>query len=174
MQLQSIQPNEYNSYYKRYFEQLSPTTALIDGFEQGKANIFQFFEAVPESKLYYQYAADKWTVKEVLQHLIDTERIFSYRAFRIGRGDQTPLANFDQDTYIAPARANEKSRADLLQEYEAVRNNSLILLKSLTDEDLSTVGLASSHPMSARAAAFMILGHEIWHVNIVKARYLID
>lgn len=171
MRIEDIKANEYNPYYKRYLDQLDASTELISGFEEGKSRVIQFFKSIPEEKLDYRYAADKWTVKEVFQHLIDTERIFSYRAFRIGRGDITSLAGFDQNDYILPSNANEKSRSDLLNEFEATRNNSITILKSLNDENLRNIGTASNTSMSARFAAVMIIGHDIWHMNIIKERY---
>ncbi|MEN0005696.1 MAG: DinB family protein [Bacteroidota bacterium] len=172
MQVQDILFNEHHSYYKRYLDKLSPEQSLIDGFQTGRAEVLQFFSTIPDDKLLYRYAENKWSVKEVLQHMIDTERIFSYRAFRIGRGDVTPLANFDQNIYVLPSGADEKSRADLLEEFDATRQCSIALLKSLTDKNLTNIGISSSHPMSARAAAFTIIGHDIWHMDILKERYL--
>ncbi|MEM6379314.1 MAG: DinB family protein, partial [Bacteroidota bacterium] len=130
--------------------------------------------AIPIQQMDYRYSKDKWTIKEVLQHLIDTERIFSYRTFRIGRGDVTPLADFDQTKYIVPSGASLKNKADLLNEFELGRNHSIALMKSLSDRDFSRIGISSLHPMSARAAAFTILGHDIWHMDIVQERYLAE
>ena len=108
----------------------------------------------------------------MFQHLIDTERIFAYRAFRIGRGDPAPLADFDQNLYVSPSQAQQKSRAVLLAEFVAVRDSSIALVNSFTDEDLRRMGVASGHPMSARAAAFTIIGHEVWHMDVINELYL--
>ncbi|MEM1327162.1 MAG: DinB family protein [Bacteroidota bacterium] len=165
--------NEYNAYYQRYLDQIDETTGLVSGLKKGKKRTTQFFDSIPEDKLLYRYAEEKWTPKEVLQHLIDTERVFAYRAFRIGRGDVTALANFDQDIYIEPSGANEKSRIELLEEYDLVRRHTISLVKSLSDKNLMNIGVASNHPISARAAAFINIGHEMWHIKIIKERYLV-
>ena len=121
----------------------------------------------------YKYAAGKWSIKEVFQHIIDTERVFLYRCFRIARHDKTPLTGFEQDDYIVPSKANSKSIESLLEEYQTVRQNSIVLLKSLSETDLKHLGNASDHMLSARAAAFMTLGHEIHHIEVIKERYLV-
>ncbi len=167
-----IKANEHHEYYQRYIDKLADDTELISGFESGGRKIVEFFLSIPEEKLTHRYEADKWSTKEVLQHLVDTERIFIYRCFRIARGDVTPLAGFNQDEYIPPSHADEKPIAGLIREYEAVRAASRALLGTLRDEDLKAIGNASSWNLSARAAAFIILGHEIWHEEIIRQRYL--
>jgi uncharacterized damage-inducible protein DinB len=172
MKRQDLPDSEYNAYYRGYIHKLDPDTALDQGFKEGRDTIIQFFSSIPEEKQTYRYAPGKWTPKEILQHLIDAERVFSYRCFRIARKDKISLPGFDQDDYILPSRANEKRMQDLLAEYEATRNSFIALLDSLTDEDLQQVGEASGFDLSARAAAFMTLGHEKWHIEIIKNRYL--
>ena len=131
-----------------------------------------FFKSIPKEKLEYKYADDKWTIKEVFQHIIDTERIFMYRCLRIARHDKTALAGFEQNDYIIPSKANSKSIESLLEEYRTTRQYSIVLLKSLSDEDLKYIGQASDNVMSARSTAFSTIGHEIHHVNIIEERYL--
>ena len=167
-----INPSEYDAYYKRYLDKLSEDTELKSGFKSGKKEVIDFFRKIPEDKLDYRYQPEKWSIKEVLQHLIDTERIFIYRCFRIARRDETPLTGFDQNTYIEPSGASEKSIDQLLYEYEINRNNSINLLLSLSDENLAFVGNSNGGPMSARVAAFTILGHDIWHMEVIKDKYL--
>ncbi|MFD2568305.1 DinB family protein [Pseudotenacibaculum haliotis] len=167
-----ISPSEYDVYYKRYLDKLSEDTELKIGFKSGKKEVIDFFRKIPEDKLDYRYQPEKWSIKEVLQHLIDTERIFIYRCFRIARRDETPLTGFDQNTYIEPSGASKKSIDQLLYEYEINRNNSINLLLSLSDEDLAFVGNSNGGPMSARVAAFTILGHDIWHMEVIKEKYL--
>ena len=120
----------------------------------------------------YRYEAGKWSIKEIFQHLIDTERIFIHRCFRIARNDKTALTGFDQNIYIEPTVQIENLWMIWLEEFRAVRQHSINLLYSLTDEDLKNIGTANDSPMSARAAAFTIIGHEIWHIGIIKERYL--
>ncbi len=167
-----LNSSEYNKYYKRYIDKVSGDMPLRHGFEAGKVKVISFFESIPEEKLTFRYQSDKWSVKEVLQHLIDTERIFMYRCFRIARRDETALAGFNQDIYVGLSRADKKSLDDLLNEFEMNRNHSISLLQSLTDEDLSFIGNSNGGSMSARAAAFTIVGHDIWHMEVVKNKYL--
>lgn len=172
MKKNELQHLEYDVYYKRYIDKLSDENQLIKGFIDGKCNIVSFFESIPKEKLNYRYQANKWSVKEILQHLIDVERIFIYRCFRIARRDQTALSGFDQEIYIQPSKADEKSVDNLLDEFTINRDNSIALLKSLTIDDLCFVGNANSGKMSARAAAFTIIGHDIWHIEVIKNKYL--
>lgn len=167
-----LNPDEFDIYYNRYIDKLSDTISLRNGFEIGKKNVVTFFKSIPTEKRTYRYQSGKWSIKEILQHLIDTERIFMYRCFRIARRDTTPLAGFDQNIYIAPSGADKKSLNDLLNEFIVNRNNSMILLNSLSDEDLQSIGDANGGAMSARAAAFTIIGHDIWHMEVIKERYL--
>ncbi len=167
-----LNPSEFDDYYLRYIDKLSIKTELRKGFEIGKDTIINFFTSIPEEKLTYRYAPEKWSVKEVLQHLIDTERIFMYRCFRIARLDKTPLAGYDQDIYMKPSEAHTKSLENLLEEFTLNRNHSISLLNSLSDEDLCFIGKSSGNAMSARAAAFTVIGHDIWHLEVIENRYL--
>lgn len=163
---------EFDPYYARYIYKLSDDTHLHDGFRVGLGRVVQFFESIAEEKHLHRYASGKWTVKEVLQHLVDTERIFMYRCFRIARRDTLSLAGFNQEIYIEPSLANNKSMARLLEEFVSGRQHSINLLNSLTDEDLAFIGDANAGPMSARAAAFTVIGHDIWHMEVIKQKYL--
>ena len=163
---------EYDVYYERYIDKLGNDTELRKGFEIGKQVVLNFFKNIPEDKLNYRYESGKWNIKEILQHLIDTERIFMYRCFRIARRDSTPLAGFDQNVYIDPSDADQKTIGELLQEFEINRNNSISLLVSLSDKNLTFIGNSNGGNMSARAAAFTIIGHDIWHMEVIKQRYL--
>ncbi len=172
MNVSNLKESEYNPYYKIYIDKVSNETTLIEGFIDGQHQVVNFFKSIPDNKLEYKYASNKWSVKEVFQHIIDTERIFMYRCFRIARHDKTFLSGFEQDDYIKPSNADKKSIDSLLEEYNIVRQNSIVLLKNLAEQDLKFIGNASESPMSARAAAFIILGHEIHHVNVIRERYL--
>lgn len=169
---EDLHPSEFDIYYKRYIDKLPVDTELIDGFINGKSIVIHFFRQIPKEKQLHRYLPEKWSIQEVLQHLIDTERIFMYRCFRIARMDATPLAGFDQNIYIEPSGADQKTMDQLLHEYEINRNNSISLLSSLSDEHLSFIGNSNGGNMSARAAAFTIIGHDIWHMEIIKERYL--
>lgn len=172
MTKKDIVPDEFDPYYWRYIDKLSEEVHLRESFKLGKDKVEAFFNRIPLEKHTYAYAEGKWTCKEVLQHLVDTERIFQYRCFRIARNDATELAGFDQNIYMDPAQANSKSMVSLIGEFTAVRDASIALLDSLSDDDLRNIGTANNGTMSARAAAFTIPGHDIWHMEILTEKYL--
>jgi len=172
MKITDLKPIEYGQFYSNYLGLVPKETTLLESFSQNSNYVIGFFESLPKDKLNHAYAPNKWTVIEVFQHLIDTERIFQYRCFRIARHDKTALTGFEENDYIESSQAKYKSIASLIEEFKAVRQNFIILLKSLRDEDLKYIGNANGNPLSARAAAFIVLGHSFWHINIVKERYL--
>jgi len=172
MKKSELASTEYNEYYARYINNLEENVNLFDSYETGKHYVTEFFKSIPKEKLEYRYEPNKWSIKEILQHLIDTERIFLYRCFRIARHDKTALAGFDQDIYIEPSGANAKTIDDLIHEFTINRENSITLLKSLSSDNFKQIGNASNNDISARAAAFIIPGHDIWHIDVIKERYL--
>ena len=172
MTRQDLQPNEYNEYYARYINSVSRDTDLKNGLEVDKKMVIDFFSSIPEEKLEYRYQPEKWTIKEILQHIIDTERIFMYRLLCISRNDKTALPGYEQDDYIVPSEANKKTLAELIHEFTVTRLYTINLIDSISDENLKNMGTASGSPMSARACAFLLLGHSVWHINVVKERYL--
>ncbi len=169
---QVLKPSEYNNYFARYIDKIADETELFTGLENDKKMVIDFFSSIPEEKLTYRYQPQKWNSKELLQHIIDTERIFMYRLLRIARKDTTALAGFDQDIYIKPSEASAKSIEELLHEFTITRQYSINLISSISDENLKNVGTASNSSISARACAFILLGHSIWHIEIIKERYL--
>lgn len=162
---------EYNSYYKTYIDLVSEPS-LIKSLAEGLLNVSAFFEAIPKSKLEYRYAEGKWTPKEVLLHLIDTERVFSYRALTFARSPNMTLPGFDQDAFVEHSEANQYTIDALLEEYLVVRTATISLFKSFNEEVLMRSGVASGSPLSVRAAGTIICGHEIHHCTILKERYL--
>ncbi|MGE5943440.1 MAG: DinB family protein [Flavobacteriales bacterium] len=172
MQVSDLQPEEFSKNNSRYLDVLPRDLELIKSFKDDYEAILNLYQSMPSDKLDYRYAEGKWSLKEVFQHIIDTERIFIYRCFRIARHDKTPLPGFEQDDYNLPSGADEKSLEALMEEFKAVRQNSIVLLKSLNDTDLKFIGIVNGNPISARAAAFNIIGHNRWHINIINERYL--
>lgn len=172
MTIEDLKPTEFAPFYSGYVSKIPKNTSLMDCFDGGSKTIIDFFKSIPSEKQHYKYANDKWTVKEVFQHIIDTERVFMYRCFRIARHDQTALSGFEQNGYIAPSKANSKSMGELIAEYQSIRKCFMVLLNSLDEEDLKFKGTASGNAMTARAAAFIAVGHERWHMDIIKERYL--
>ena len=171
MKIADITPEEYNPYYKIYIEQAGDGE-LIDMLAQSAEQTLKFFDSIPEEKHLYRYDDMKWTPLEIFQHIIDTERIFAYRAFRFSRLDKTPLQGFDQDDYVNPSLANDKSLTQLKKEYKIERQHSIALFQSLSDKHMSFIGTASGSPMSTRAVNAIMVGHEKHHIKVIQERYL--
>ncbi|WP_136480821.1 DinB family protein [Cognatitamlana onchidii] len=167
-----LNPNEYDVFYSTYIDKLHEESVLLELYERGMTQVVEFFKSIPKEKIAYKYEVGKWSVKEVFQHIIDTERVFMHRCFRISRHDSAPLAGFNQNDYIQPAQVHKKTLNALIEEYRAVRNNSIVFLKSVSKEDLTHIGNANGSAMSGRAAAFAVIGHERHHIQILKERYL--
>ena len=167
-----LKTTEYNKYYSRYVDKVSDETDLREGFEDDKKMVVDFFSSIPQGKQEFRYQPEKWTIKEILQHIIDTERVFMYRFFCIARNDKSAFPGYDQDDYIVPSEANKKSMESLIHEFYVTRLSSLNLIKSISEENLKNMGTASDSTISARACAFILLGHSIWHIEVIKERYL--
>ncbi|MDR3712015.1 MAG: DinB family protein [Puia sp.] len=129
---------------------------------------------IPRKKIDFAYAEGKWTIKEILQHLIDAERVFTYRALSFARKDTTPLPGFDENNWasaVSPRVASRKWK-DLVEEFSTLRESTESLFKSFNQEELRTVGVASGHPLNALALGFIIAGHFAHHAGVIKDRYL--
>jgi hypothetical protein len=164
-------PDEYDPYYSKYISLVSETD-IRDAFSSQPAKLRTVLNGVSEDRGTFSYAEGKWTVKEVLSHLIDGERIFAYRMLRISRGDVTPIEGFEQDGYIENSNANNRTFADLLDEFEFSRNANTLMLKNLDETGLARMGTASGLPVSVRALANISIGHVRHHVAILNERYL--
>lgn len=163
---------EFNPYYKHYIG-LVAEVPLIEALNEGMIAIPEFFKSIPADKLHYRYAEGKWTPKDILLHIIDTERVFSYRALCFARDNAADLPGFDENMFAENADANNRELEDLLSEYATVRNATVALFKSFNDTVLKKMGKGNNNLMSVRAAGFIICGHEIHHCNIIKERYLV-
>jgi uncharacterized damage-inducible protein DinB len=141
---------------------------LADNFRATK----EFILSLPAEKLAHRYAEGKWTIKQILVHLVDDERIYAYRALRFARNDQTELPGFEQDDYARHSGADERDIADILREFGLVRQSTIALFEGLDEAALLRAGVADGKVMSVRAAAYHIAGHELRHVNIIRERYL--
>lgn len=165
------QPNEYGPYYHTYISKVENDN-LLQALADGQRSTLEFFKGLPAEKWAYRYAEGKWSIKELLLHLIDCERVFANRALRIARNDKTPLPGFDENLFAESSRAASRTPDSLLAEYEAVRTATLHLYQHLAEEDLVRIGTASNHPASPKAIGFIIVGHEVHHIGIVRERYL--
>jgi uncharacterized damage-inducible protein DinB len=172
MKSNELSPNEYAAYYGTYIASVDSNADLIEELEISVHRLIKFVQNIPMDKFDYRYAEGKWTIKDILQHLIDAERIFAYRALRFARKDATPLASFEENDYVDQAHGNQRSIQDLLTEVAVVRQATLSLFKSFSEEDLLRIGIASDNPMSVRAVGFVIIGHQNHHQRVFQERYL--
>ena len=162
---------EYGEFYERYVS-LIDETDIVSAFEAQLDEMLEFLGAISEEKSATAYAEGKWTIKELVGHLIDGERIFGYRALRISRRDETPMEGFEQDGYIENSEFNNYKFSELTKEFELVRRANIIFFRHLSGEAFTRMGTASGSPVSVRALAFIMLGHVRHHENILKTRYL--
>jgi uncharacterized damage-inducible protein DinB len=160
---------EHAPYFSTYIDKVSGDDALVALAAQQPW--LDALAALPETKGGHRYAEGKWSVREVIGHLSDTERIFSCRLLRIGRGDQTPLPGFDQDPYIAGGDFESRTLGDVVAEFRAVRAATLALMRPMGADAAARMGVANERPTSARAIGWMIPGHVIHHVGILRERY---
>lgn len=162
--------DEYAPYYAKYVEKV-PGGDLLALLERQGKDTAALLRDLPDGAARHRYAPDKWSVKEVLGHIADAERVFAYRALCIARGDQTPLPSFDENAYAGASGADARPMADLAAEFLAVRAASVALLAGLDEERLARRGTASGKTISVRALAHVIAGHEKHHVAILHERY---
>lgn len=166
-----IQISEYNPYYKRYID-LVDNLLLQEVLAKGLASTQSFFDSLPPEKWIYRYAEGKWTPKDILQHITDTERVFAYRALYFARCSNAELKGFDENLFAENALATNRSVDELLSEYLAVRTATICLFKNFNLNQLKQIGMANGSNMSVAALGFVICGHEIHHCNIITERYL--
>ncbi|HAH55211.1 MAG TPA: damage-inducible protein DinB [Flavobacterium sp.] len=171
MNSNQLPENEYSSFNATYIKALD-NVHLIEELEISLHDFIKFVQNIPMDKFDYRYAKGKWTIKEIIQHIIDAERIFGYRALRISRNDQTPLPGFEENEYVENTNANSRSIQELLTEFSAVRHSNLLLFKSLSSEQLTRMGMASNQPISVRALGFLMIGHLKHHQRVFEERYL--
>lgn len=165
--------NELDPYYGRYIS-LIEGDDVLPVLKTQASELRALFNEMPDENGAFAYADGKWTIKEVLSHIIDGERIFSYRALRISRGDATPIEGFEQDGYIENSNANNRSFADLLDEFELQRRANMLFFDNLSEEGSRRTGTASEKPVSVRAIAYIMAGHVTHHLGILNERYLVN
>lgn len=171
MNSNQLPKNEYSSFNATYIQALDNVN-LIEELEICLHDFIKFVQNIPMDKFDFRYAEGKWTIKDIIQHIIDAERIFAYRALRISRNDSTPLPGFEENDYVDNANANTRSIQGLLTEMATVRESTLLLFKSFTQDQLQLMGVASNHVISVRAIGFLIIGHQKHHQRVFQERYL--
>lgn len=168
-----IPKNEYAPYYGRYIEPLLDNgKSLLENLEFSQKEFIEVVKDIPESKKDYAYDYGKWTINELILHVIDTERVFCYRALAFARGEQQNLPGFDQDVFVNNSFANSRSLAELVNEMNTLRQSTIQLFESFNDDVLLNKGNASGNIMSVRALGYLFSGHQLHHLKVLKERYL--
>ena len=162
---------EYPPYTINYIS-LVPDGDIVATLGKQLDEMLALIRSISESRGDFRYEEGKWSIKEVIGHIIDGERIFAYRALRFARGDETPLSGFEQDDYVRNGGFDKRTLSDLANEYEHVRQSTIALFSNLDEEAWVRLGLSNNNPASVRALAFMIAGHERHHIEILRSRYL--
>ena len=163
----STVPKFYHSYINQVKEE-----EVSNAIDANAQSVIEFLRSIPEEKWSYRYAEGKWSIKEMVQHIIDAERIFSYRALCFARGEKNSLPGFDENNYAAASKADNRSKDDLIHEFETVRSSISQLFASFDEAQLNAVGVANNNPISVNAIGFIIPGHVQHHMNVLKERYL--
>ena len=169
----NIDLTQIPSFYQNYVR-LVPEGSLKELFEKHQTNMISYLKEVPEDKWNYRYAEGKWTIKEMVQHIIDAERIFTYRALRFARKDSTPLPGFEENEYAAASKADKRTINDLIEELSAVQKSTSFLYDSFDDEQLDQTGTANNNKISVRNLGYILIGHTLHHKKILQERYLGD
>ncbi len=165
-------PGEYAPFFAGYVAKSQDCADPVQKLDEQMSEFLAQLEDVVEQKQLYRYAPGKWSVKDVVGHLIDAERIFAYRALRIARGDQTPLPGFDENDYVQTAEADRFDWQTLLEEFIIVRRTTILMLSRLPDEVWTRSGTASNASTTVRALLYIMIGHVAHHLDILKERYL--
>jgi uncharacterized damage-inducible protein DinB len=165
--------DEYSPAAAGYVGKAGAVADPLGKLDDQLAEVLSLLEPLDEAQQLHRYAPGKWSVKDMLGHMIDTERIFAYRALRIARADATPLPGFEQDDYVAAAGTEACEWSELLEEFQHVRRASILLLRHLPEAAWMRRGVASNHPVTVRALAYIIIGHVTHHLDILRERYLV-
>lgn len=163
--------DEHIEYYSTYIDKV-PDGDIVDTLTRQTDEVVSFLRSIPETKHDHAYAPGKWTIKQIVGHLSDGERVFQYRAFRFSRADSTPVPGFDENLYVDNAPFPKVSMSDLIAEFEDLRRASIHLLSNMSEEAMSRRGTANGHEISVRAIAFILAGHVTHHVGVIRSRYL--
>ncbi|KMQ62205.1 DNA damage-inducible protein DinB [Chryseobacterium sp. BLS98] len=163
--------SDFQKYIQRYLDQI-PSGSWIEELKKSGENTIALYSELTEGQSLFAYAEGKWTLKELLLHLSDAERVFQYRVLVFARGDKAALPGFDEEDYAAHSFANKRTLESLLEEYKTVRKSSQILIESLEPSALKNIGTANGNELTAETVGKLIVGHNYHHLNIIKERYL--
>ena len=172
MSIARPEPGEYAPYYERYISLVSGSD-ILGTLDAQRRQTMLLLSGRDEDEGDFRYAPDKWSAKEVLGHVCDTERIFAYRALRISRGDRTPIEGFEQDDYVRNGPFGQRPLAEVIDDYIAVRRATLTLLRNLDEAAWRRRGIANKNEVTVRALAYVIAGHELHHRRILEEKYFL-
>ena len=172
MKKSQLTKGEFGEFYSGYINRLEDDADLVESLKKNTREMLEFFKSIPSEKWTYRYQPDKWSLLDMVQHIIDTERIFQYRALCFARNDQNPLPGFDHDLFVLNSKAENRTGEGLIKEFEAVRMSGNYLFESFSDEMLKIIGNMNDVNTSPRAIGFIIVGHAEHHMEIIKNRYL--
>ncbi len=170
--IQKPAEGEYRDYTAAYISKVPDDGLVLQHLQTNFDTVYSLVINLPEEKLLSAYAPGKWTIKENLVHMMDTERIMAYRALRIARNDKTNLPGFEQDEYTPYLYANERSISNIMEEYGLLRKSTVALFNNFQPHVFANVGFANGAPFSVRAAVYIIAGHELHHLKIIQEKYL--
>lgn len=163
--------DEYAAFYSGYIARV-PEVDIVETLRSQIGVTTAYLRSLPESMGDHSYAPGKWSIREVIGHMSDAERVFAYRALRFSRGDSTPVPGFDENAYVAGSSFGRRTLEDLISEFEHLRQATVALIGALDEETISLRGVANGTGVSVRALAFILAGHEAHHVEILRTRYL--
>ncbi len=173
MKNSELKKEDFHPFYEPYIATLGDVE-LMEMLRRQLENFPLFISSIPKDKFHFTYSAGKWTVAQVLVHILDAERVFQYRALRFARNDKTPLPGFDQDMFVEESNAERWNKEELIENYRTIRKSTIALFEKFSDETLKRVGIASDSPMSVAALGFICCGHQRHHRNVLRERYLKD
>ncbi|MEM9324927.1 MAG: DinB family protein [Bacteroidota bacterium] len=160
------------NFYRGYVRMVPEEKELMPAFIESRDEFLELVAMIPEKKEAFSYDEGKWTIKELIQHICDAERVFSYRALRFGRGDMTDLAGFEQDDYVKNCHANQRVMSDLVREFTNTRNSTIDLYDSFDAKDLNRFGSASGFRIDVTQLGYIIVGHQLHHMAVLRSKYL--
>jgi hypothetical protein len=167
------QTGEYNTYYQKYID-LATEDDIVGALDAQARETAALLGSLTDAQAVHRYAPDKWSIKQIVGHITDAERVFAYRILSIARGETKPLPGFDQEPYVVNGGFDGRTMSDLAEELATVRRANVMMLRALSDEAWRRLGTASENPVSVRVIAFIMLGHERHHLHIIRERYLGD
>lgn len=170
--IQRPSDSEFLAYFNNYIRYVPEQVDVLKWMEENAQHTVEFLSELSDEQLAFRYAPGKWTIKDILQHIIDTERIFSYRALCIARGENQSLPGYEEDQYASAANTAPRFIDDMLNEFQTLRYSIISLFTSMSEEALCRTGIVNGHPLSARACAYILAGHEVHHMRVIREKYL--